>query len=113
MKKNLFLLFALIIATHVSAQQAIFTGKVTSVLGDPIAFTSVYIKGSTQGTSANTNGIYQLKLNPGKHQLVFRAIGYSQLVEGIEVSGNGDVHTTQLQKEDYQLKQTNSGEEPA
>lgn len=114
MKKILFLLFALIIVIHVSAQQVILTGKVTSILGDPVAFTSVYVKGSTQGTSTNTNGFYQLKLNPGKYQLIFRAISYSQLIESVDVTGNGDVHTTQLPVENYQLKQaTDSKEDPA
>ncbi|WP_448699894.1 DUF5686 and carboxypeptidase regulatory-like domain-containing protein [Mucilaginibacter sp. AW1-3] len=112
MKKKLLLCFALFTAIIASAQQVTITGKITSPLGDPIAFASVYVKGTTQGTSSNTNGIYQLKLNPGKHQLIYRAIGYKQLIE--DVTATADMHTVQLQKEDYQLKPVaNTGEDPA
>jgi len=102
MKKNLLLLFVLIIAIHVSAQQVLLSGSVTSPLGDPVAFVSIRIKGGTQGTSSNTDGTYQLKVNPGKYQLVYRAIGYKQLTEEIDISTNTPGHTVQLQKEDYQ-----------
>ncbi|OCX51400.1 hypothetical protein BEL04_15335 [Mucilaginibacter sp. PPCGB 2223] len=110
MKNNLLLLFALIMTIQVSAQQVVLTGKVTSALGDPVAFASVYVKGTTQGTAGNTEGIYQLKLNPGKYHLIYRAIGYKQLTEDIEISTNTPGHAVQLQKEDYQLKPGDNGD---
>lgn len=105
MKKNLLLLFTLIAALHVSAQ-VILTGKVTSAQGNPVSFASVYVDGGTQGTSTNTDGIYQLKLNPGKHQLVFRAIGYSQVIQDVLVTTRNDTHNVLLPREAFELKQT-------
>jgi hypothetical protein len=35
------------------------------------------------GTSANSEGEYQLKLNPGKHTIIFKAIGFSTGAENL------------------------------
>jgi len=101
--KSRFIVFLLLMALGASAQQVVLNGRVTSSLGDAVAFASIYVKGTTQGTASNTEGIYQLKLNPGKYQLIYRAIGYKQLVEDVDVSETTNTHTVQLQKEDYQL----------
>ena len=60
------------------AQKLILKGKITDNKGIPVPFASVYEKNTTTGTSANSEGEYQLKLDPGKHTIIFKAIGFSQ-----------------------------------
>lgn len=62
-----------------SAQQYTLTGIVKDLAGQPVPFASVYLKNTTQGTSANVDGKYEIKLNKGEHNISFRAVGYKQL----------------------------------
>jgi len=50
------------------AQKVILKGKITDPKGLPVPFASVYEMNTTTGTSANSEGEYQLKLNPGNIQ---------------------------------------------
>lgn len=58
-------------------QEHTVSGTVTDSSGMPIPSVSVLIKGSTKGTSTNTDGVYQIKVNLGQ-ALVFRAIGFQE-----------------------------------
>jgi TonB-linked SusC/RagA family outer membrane protein len=58
-------------------QEHTVSGTVTDSSGMPIPSVSVLIKGSTKGTSTNTDGVYQIKVNTGQ-ALVFRAIGFQE-----------------------------------
>ncbi len=72
-----FLLF-LLASQGLYAQKVILKGKITDPKGLPVPFASVYEMNTTTGTSANSEGEYQLKLNPGKHTIIFKAIGFNQ-----------------------------------
>lgn len=58
-------------------QEHTVSGTVTDSSGMPIPSVSVLIKGSTKGTSTNTDGVYRIKVNTGQ-ALVFRAIGFQE-----------------------------------
>jgi TonB-linked SusC/RagA family outer membrane protein len=47
------------------AQSRVVTGKVVDIDGNPVAFASIKIKGTNTGVSADANGAYTLKVNPG------------------------------------------------
>ena len=47
------------------AQSRVVTGKVVDLDGNPVSFASVKIKGTNTGVSADANGAYTLKVNPG------------------------------------------------
>lgn len=47
------------------AQSRVVTGKVVDIDGNPVAFASVKIKGTNTGVSADANGAYTVKVNPG------------------------------------------------
>jgi TonB-linked SusC/RagA family outer membrane protein len=47
------------------AQSRVVTGKVVDIDGNPVSFASVKIKGTNTGVSADANGAYTLKVNPG------------------------------------------------
>ncbi len=114
MSKTLLLFFFLFTASGLSAQQLLFTGNITDSQGNPIAFASVYIKGTTQGNSANEKGVYQLRLKPGKYDVNYRAIGFKQQTVPVEITDKINIQNIKLIYEDYQLIQpVAGGEDPA
>lgn len=62
----------------VHANQGI-KGKISSESGEPLAFATIYVKGSTNGTNSNAEGLFQLNLDPGKYIIVFRYVGFNTL----------------------------------
>lgn len=62
------------------------TGKVTSAEKEPLSFSNIYVKGSTKGTTANTDGIYRLELAPGNYVIVFRYMGYKLQEKNVTVN---------------------------
>ena len=71
-KFTLFLLFTLA-CNGLFAQ---LSGKLTDTEGGPLPFASIYIKGSTNGTTSNINGEYSLSLSSGSYDVIFQYIGY-------------------------------------
>ncbi|MFT3738329.1 MAG: TonB-dependent receptor [Breznakibacter sp.] len=75
MKKTFGLLFLLLWATLLSAQEITVTGLVTSKNdGSPVPGVNVVEKGTTNGTVTNFDGQYSIKVGQGK-TLVFSLIG--------------------------------------
>lgn len=103
MKKLLFLSYLLLTAGVVFGQQFVLKGITTDKQKDILPFTSIYVQGTSQGTSANTNGEFQLRLEKGKYTLIFRAVGYIQLTKEVEISTDTYLSVV-MQPEVYQLK---------
>ena len=60
------------------------SGTIRSAINnDPLPFSSVLVKGSTKGASANNNGFYTISLDPGNYVLVFQYIGYQTVEQKI------------------------------
>jgi len=47
------------------AQSRVVTGKVTDINGNPVSFATVKVKGTNTGLSADANGVYSIRVNPG------------------------------------------------
>src|SRR6185503_17117805 len=78
-------------------QHITISGKITDQqTGEPVAFASVGIKGTSIGTSSNFDGLYKLKLSGKKDSLTITCMGYRQL--SVKLSG------AQLQVYNIQLK---------
>ncbi len=66
MRKFLTLLAVLVLyAVSVFAQTKVVTGRVTDLQGQPIPFSSVRIKGTKTGTSADADGSFSLRVKAG------------------------------------------------
>ncbi|HVS93760.1 MAG TPA: DUF5686 and carboxypeptidase regulatory-like domain-containing protein [Mucilaginibacter sp.] len=105
MKKYLLLILLLTCILRVSAQVYLLSGRVTDKqTHKPVGFTSVYIKNSTYGTTANENGNYELKLSPGDYNIVYRFPGYQEITEKITISNQNVVHNAQMTDEIYQIR---------
>lgn len=96
------------------AQYFTISGKITDGNNQGLPFSSVQVKGTTQGTNANADGFYSLKLQAGTYELIFQYIGYKKQVETIVVNTNG-VKNVILNPENYELKEVvvKDGEDPA
>ena len=115
MKPAFAFLALLFFAFNASAQTFLIKGKVTDEQGNPVSFASVYLKNTSKGTSANSEGIYQLRLPAGKHELIFKAIGYRQQHAELLVSAD-QVLDAVLKAEIYELNNVvirSDGEDPA
>ena len=97
------------------AQQVTISGKITDDQNKAIPFASVYIKNTTRGTSANSDGEYVLQLKPGAYEVQFKAVGYRQESTKVDLKANATVNIS-LKPETYQLNDVvvrAGGEDPA
>lgn len=68
-----FFLFVTIVAAQ--TEKAVISGEISNN-GVPIPFATLYVKGGTEGISADRNGFYQLSIEPGTLTLVAKSLGY-------------------------------------
>src|SRR5688572_12028762 len=88
MKSQILFLAFLFFSTLLYSQK--IKGVVTDTSGRPLSNSSVFIKGSTKGANANSDGKYSLKLEPGKYILVCQHVGYSK--QEVALTVNNDDH---------------------
>lgn len=97
------------------AQTYVLSGKVTDDAGKPIPFASVYVRNTTKGTSANSDGSYKLDLAKGQYAVLFKAVGYKQESRNINLLADTKIDIS-LKAEQYQLSEVSvraGGEDPA
>jgi hypothetical protein len=96
--------------------QNLVSGTVTDDAAEPLAFASIYVKGSYTGTTTNIDGSYSFKLpNAGSFEITYQSLGYKSQTVTIIVSNKEVVQNMQLQEEKTSLEAivVNSGENPA
>ncbi len=113
MKRILLLSFWLCLCTASFA--TIVSGTVKDTKGNPLAFSSLLIKGSGQGTSANAKGGYTLHLEAGEYTLVCQHVGFKTIEKKIKVSKEDIELNFELEEQQYTLKDVvvQKGEDPA
>ncbi len=104
MIKHLLIVFISLVAVQAFGQQFVLSGRVTDQQNHPIPFTSVYIKNSTYGTTANESGKYQFKLNPGTYNVIYRFVGFKERIENITITDNDIQRNVQMEDELFELK---------
>ncbi len=115
MKNTYSIILFLFISTISFAQTFVINGSVKDQDNQPIPFATVFIKGTSIGTSANGNGQYTLKVKAGIYELNYSAIGFKSLVKSANVNSDITLDAI-LPIEAYILKDvlvTNKGEDPA
>lgn len=88
MKKSISLLLFLAISLISFAQQnSMISGRIISKESkETIGYASVYLKGTTYGTTADERGIYRLNAPAGEYTLVVSAIGYKPIEHTIKLT---------------------------
>lgn len=68
--------------------QTLITGKVSNDQGQPLPYTTIYQEGTTNGTTSNADGRYQLQLPAGTNTVVAQHIGYKRKSQSVNSSGD-------------------------
>ncbi len=91
------------------------TGRITDDNDQPLAFSSITIKGTTQGTSANSSGEYSLNLNDGEYILIAQHVGYKSVEQKVVVGKESMRVDFKLNEQKYDLGNVTvrKGEDPA
>jgi hypothetical protein len=97
-----------------SANAATIQGLVNDEDGLPVPFVTVYVEGTTIGTTTNSEGNYSLDLKDGFHTIVFRYVGYKTEIRPLTVSGVTQLDVV-LKRVVFQLgeAQVDGNEDPA
>ncbi|HMG10695.1 MAG TPA: DUF5686 family protein, partial [Mucilaginibacter sp.] len=115
MKSTFLFILLFVSGIRVFSQQLSISGKITDENNKPIPFASIYVKNTTKGVSANSEGAYELQINPGNYELQYKALGYGQQSQRVQLTGNQVINIA-LKTETYQLKAVSihaGGEDPA
>lgn len=99
--KNLLLLSLFLATTTLLSAQV--RGTITDTKGEPLPFASVYVKGTSVGTTSNAEGEYELELQPGTYDLTFQFIGFQNRTESIRVGSRAVELNVELQKQAIDL----------
>src|SRR6476469_5929285 len=91
---NVVLVFMLLLVTAIPAisQKRTVTGKISDANGKPLPFVNVTVKGSSGGTTSNSDGVYSIAVPQGSNTLVFSFVGYK--LNEINVSNRTTVDVT-------------------
>ena len=80
-------------------------GSVFNEQGGLLPFSSVFVKGSTQGVTANSEGRFHLNLHPGSYTLVCQHVGYAKQERKITVEKKDEEIIFILSLQKFQLKE--------
>ena len=100
MKVILTCLLSLSFAYITNAQ---LTGIITNQDGERLAFASVYVDGTTRGTTSNLEGEYEIQLDEGDSTIVFQYVGYQNEIFVINQSTVAQTYDVVLKPESYDL----------
>lgn len=99
-----------------SLRAAVVSGTIRDTKGSPLPFSSLLVKGTTLGVSANSKGQYSLQLETGEHILLCQYIGHKTVEKKIRVAKTDIQLDFELEEQQYNLKDvvvTSGGEDPA
>jgi len=74
LKKSFFFFLFIITCTTGYAQGV--RGTVKAETGEPLAYTTIFVKQTGSGTTTNENGVYEISLPAGRYEIVFQYLGY-------------------------------------
>ena len=101
--KYIYLLTILFSCSLIS--QAQVSGKITDAQGEALPFASIYVQGTTNGTTSNGEGYFNFELEKGTHQLVFQYVGYEQKIETVTIDNQPITLDVVLDSESVGLKE--------
>lgn len=109
------LLPAFFLLFPVFLQAAVLKGKITDAKGEPLPFASVYLKGTTKGTTSNAEGFYAFELPEGEHLLVCQYIGFQKQEIRMTLKAGENTKNFTLYPNEKTLKEVKikAGENPA
>lgn len=114
MKNLTALLFCLFIASTAFASG--INGYIRNQDGEPLEFATIFVKETGSGTTANIEGYFEIRLDPGTYTLVFQHLGYETYVEQVAIGDRFKEVNVRLQQQTFELSTIeviDGGENPA
>jgi hypothetical protein len=113
MRIPLLLSFLLLIISPAFAGKV--SGRITDTSNQPLPFSSITIKGTLQGTTANNAGVFSIVLADGEYIFVVQHIGFKTVEKKIVVGKEDVVVNVELAEQHYELGNVvvKQGEDPA
>ncbi len=104
-----------IISASLVANAGRISGTIFDESGQPLGFASIYIKGTTKGTTANGQGKYFLNLEPGNYTIVCQYVGYQRQEKEVKIGTDNQVLDFVLPLQPSTLGEVvvKNGEDPA
>ncbi len=63
-------------------------GFVKDENGEPLAYTTIFVKQTGSGTTTNVNGDYEIVLAPGHYELVYQFLGYETITRQVDITAD-------------------------
>lgn len=79
-------------------------GFIKNQRGEPLEFATIYVKETGTGVTANIEGFYEIKLEPGDYTLVFQYLGYQARIENVSVGASFKELNVELTEQALELK---------
>lgn len=111
-----FLLVVICNLIFFAANAGRITGIVTDEKGNPLPYASVFVKGTTKGTTANNQGRYFLELSEGNYTIICQYVGYTRQEKEVKLTGESVSVNFQLTLQQTTMKEVivkTGGEDPA
>lgn len=103
-RRPIFLALILILSAHL-IKAASLKGRITDAKGEPLPFASIYLKGTSNGTTSNVEGYYSFELSTGPHVMVCQYVGFQKLEFEIQISEGNNVKNITLKTNEKSLKE--------
>ncbi len=91
-------------------------GLITDPQGKPVPYATLYVKEVSMGTTSNSEGNFEVHLDPGSYTIQFRSMGFSPVEINVELSGEMVQRNIILNEQVIQLREVRvfaGGENPA
>lgn len=114
--KNLFLALAFFITLPIVTSAQGVRGTIVDEKGEPLPMASIYLPSERTGTISNTNGNYEIALDPGEYDLVFQSLGFRTRTFHLTIRETWLELDITLEPQSIQLREVvvnPSGEDPA
>lgn len=98
------LLISLIQSTDLAGQYAI-SGTITDQNQEALPFATIYVKGTTLGTSSNMEGDFNLPLKAGTTTIIYQYVGYKPLELEYNITEDIEELKIRLEPETYDLEE--------
>ncbi|HEX6224852.1 MAG TPA: DUF5686 family protein [Chryseolinea sp.] len=85
MLRTVFLVASCFLLISTSAHAGGVRGLVTDEKGEPLAYTTIFVKQTGSGTTTNENGRYEIILPAGRYELVYQFLGYETVTQPVDV----------------------------
>jgi len=109
-------LILIISALTITSYSQGIKGRLTDKQNNPVPYVAVYDETTYAGTTSNAEGYYNLKLEPGKHSVVYKAMGYYLVRQQVTTTDQAITINIQLDEQAIQVKEviiTPGKEDPA